>query len=228
MGWLWSTPAPASPDKLDRSSIDDTPILSSKPDPSSHAAPPKQPSREEIAEQELHSFLQELNADVKPSRTKYNRVPRAPLAISPPDMPSDVSSPDPNLPISEQLLPTYMSCRVAFDEAFYCNSFGGKFNDLYRYGGLKSCSENWNKFWFCMRTRTWSENQKKGAIKDYYRKREKLRYGANGKEKRPSSEDIWKSRESKVEWGESFKVDPDDNVESVTGTTVGVETRKSL
>jgi hypothetical protein len=90
-----------------------------------------------------------------------------------------------------------MSCRTAFDEAFYCNSFGGKFNDLYRYGGLESCSAHWNKFWFCMRTRTWSENEKKEAIREYYRKVETAKYGWSGKGL--SSENVWRSRERKVD-----------------------------
>jgi hypothetical protein len=152
-----------------------------------------------------------LSADTKPSSTKYNRVPKAASPGSA-SKPESTSSDDPNLPLSEQLLPTYMSCRTAFDEAFYCNSFGGKFNDLYRYGGLESCSGHWNKFWFCMRTRTWSEPEKKEAIRDYYRKVEAAKYG-RGKDgqKALSSESIWKSRERKVpvKDGGFNKIDPE-------------------
>jgi hypothetical protein len=93
-----------------------------------------------------------------------------------------------------------MSCRVSFDAAFYCNSFGGKFNDIYRYGSLKPCSEHWNKFWFCMRTRQWSKPQKEEAIREYYRKIERKKYAE------ASSEDVWKSRERKVPEEETFKV----------------------
>jgi hypothetical protein len=102
------------------------------------------------------------------------------------------------------LLPRTMSCRVAFDEAFYCNSFGGRFNDLYRYGTLRSCSENWNNFWFCMRTRGYSEREKEAAIKEHYRRKETMKYAKTlGKE---SSEGVWKSREKKLEWGDAFNV----------------------
>lgn len=50
-----------------------------------------------------------------------------------------------------------------------------------------------------MRTRTWSENEKKEAIKDYYRKVDVAKYGiGNNGERGPSSEDVWRSREQKV------------------------------
>jgi hypothetical protein len=95
-----------------------------------------------------------------------------------------------------------MSCRNAFDEAFYCNSFGGRFNDLYRYGTLRPCSENWNDFWFCMKTRAYGDREKEDAIREHYRRKESAKYAKDlGKE---SSEDVWKSRTRKMEWGGAF------------------------
>ena len=202
MGWLWSDPIPtpssssAAQDPKRPALAPETPNAS----PSTNASP-KPLLRDKLADQELQSFLNELEADVKPSSSKYNRVPRQPPPTS--SNPSTRNN-DGDEPLSEQLLPKTMSCRVAFDEAFYCNSFGGRFNDLYRYGALRSCSENWNNFWFCMRTRGYSEKEKEVAIKEHYRRKESMKYAkALGKE---SSEDVWKSREKKLEWGEAFNI----------------------
>ncbi|KAE8451491.1 hypothetical protein EG329_003564 [Mollisiaceae sp. DMI_Dod_QoI] len=195
MGWLWSSPpAPAlSPSSPDNKVL---PPTGSAPEPTSTPAA-KPLSRDELAEQEFQSFLQELNTDTTPKKQKYNRLPRSTSANA-----SSTSQSDDNEALGEQLLPTTMSCRQAFDEAFYCNSFGGRFNDLYRYGNLRSCSEHWNNFWFCMRTRSYSGPEKEAAVKEHYRKKESMRYSkALGKE---SSEDVWKSRDRKLELGEAF------------------------
>lgn len=87
-------------------------------------------------------------------------------------------------------LPRSMSCRAAFDSAFYCSSLGGHFNDIYRYGQLRSCSEHWNDFWFCMRTKnSYSGPEiKERLIQERYAEKEKAL-----KEK-PNSEDIWERR----------------------------------
>jgi hypothetical protein len=53
-----------------------------------------------------------------------------------------------------------------------------------------------------MRTRTFPATQKSAAIKEHYRKKEEGKYSkALGRE---SSEDVWRTRESKLEWGEAF------------------------
>ncbi|KAI1388278.1 uncharacterized protein F4822DRAFT_402348 [Hypoxylon trugodes] len=104
-------------------------------------------------------------------------------------------------PISESLLPTTMSCRSAFDAAFHCNSIGGQWTSVYRAGEVRSCSEHWDDFWFCMRTRTLSSPQKEDAIKDHYRKKEYEKYFAPG---RPSSEDVWEARTERVDPGTTF------------------------
>jgi hypothetical protein len=53
-----------------------------------------------------------------------------------------------------------------------------------------------------MKTRSGSGPEKENAIKEYYRKKEGTKYSKElGKE---SSEDVWKSRDRKVEWGEAF------------------------
>lgn len=104
-------------------------------------------------------------------------------------------------PISESLLPTTMSCRQAFDAAFYCQSVGSQFHSIYRAGTVRTCSEHWDDFWFCMRTRAYSGPVKEAAIRDHYRRREWARYGPG----RPSSTDVWTSRDEKVKPGEAFR-----------------------
>ncbi|KAI1262372.1 hypothetical protein F5Y18DRAFT_430269 [Xylariaceae sp. FL1019] len=98
-------------------------------------------------------------------------------------------------PLSESLLPTTMSCRQAFDHAFHCNSLGGQWTSVYRSGGIRSCSEQWDDFWFCMRTRVYTGEMKENAIRDYYRKKEIAKYG----EGMPKSTDIWEARTERLE-----------------------------
>ncbi|RAL67577.1 hypothetical protein DID88_008332 [Monilinia fructigena] len=171
----------------------------------------KTPTRDEIAEQELNSFLRELEADTHSSSTKYNRVPRNPPPKTPHTSSSNktTSQDDPSEPLAMQLLPTTMSCRTAFDAAFYCQSLGGQFNNLYRYGTARDCSESWSDFWFCMKTRTYADNEKAKLIKARWFEREKRKYGDpedKNRELGKSSEDVWKGREQRLEWGEAFCV----------------------
>jgi hypothetical protein len=166
MGWLWSSSA--SPTEILDASRTNSVATPAQPElapsPSSQPENPptpskQQPTRDEIAESELRSLLEELEADIRPSSTKYNRVPRTPSQHS------GISKPS-NMTLEEELLPTDMSCRQAFDAAFYCQSLGGQFNNLYRYGGIRSCSENWKDFWFCMRTKSYTPDLKESMWKN--------------------------------------------------------------
>jgi len=105
----------------------------------------------------------------------------------------------------EAMYPRSMSCRQAFDQAFYCQSLGGKFNDIYRYGALQSCSEQWNAFWFCMRVKSQGDDEKERAISEYYREREERK-----KKEKGSSEDVWEIRMQPVK--KAFWRDPDEAV----------------
>lgn len=200
MGWLWSTSLPASAPAQEKPSAQSLSEPTATP-PNEYTSKPS-PLRDDIAERELLSFLHDIEADTLPSISRYNRIPR--------QAPPAGSSSGSHEPISEQLLPTTMSCRDAFDAAFYCNSMGGQFNNLYRYGTVRACSENWNDFWFCMRTRTHGEKEKAEAIRSRYRDKERMKYGRGkshdleSEDAGRSSEDIWKSRERMVEWGEAF------------------------
>lgn len=230
MVWPWSsTPSESATPPTQNPSIPAPP--QSTPNPPSQPPNSTLPlTRDELADRELQSFLSELSASSSeapkpPSKPRYQRgITKS--STSQTASPSSQTSPTNNESLAESLLPTTMSCRSAFDAAFYCQSMGGKFNDLYRYGTLKSCSPHWNDFWFCMRTRTFSSPQKEAAIRDHYRQKEEAKYGpeetrgkgglimkgtgkgADGEgEERvvfESSEDIWKSRDRKVEWGTAF------------------------
>ena len=55
-----------------------------------------------------------------------------------------------------------------------------------------------------MRTRGYGKKEKEEAITERYRMKERVRYGRD--EVGKSSEDVWKSRERKVERGQVFNV----------------------
>lgn len=138
-------------------------------------------SRDEKADAELKAFLSELQASVTPDS-------------------SASSSSEPQKP---SIFPTTMNCRQAFDEAFYCQSLGGQFNNIYRYGTLRSCSEHWSDFWFCMRTKSYGDVAKAKVVSERYRQKEaKYRSG-------PSSEDVWEERKPGEELKNPFSKDPD-------------------
>src|SRR4051794_9306041 len=102
-------------------------------------------------------------------------------------------SPKPSTSSSVQSLqsspyPTEMSCRAAFDSAFFCKSPGGRFMDIYRYGAMRDCSEHWTDFWFCMRIKSKAASLKRELVEERYRqKEERLKAG-------PNSEDVWDVR----------------------------------
>jgi hypothetical protein len=242
MGWLWSSSASTPTNSQSETSSPSTPNAPSSalaepcPVPSSTTEPlpvtsrrARAPTRDELAERELQSFLQELSGESQPkpkSQPKFQRLPRAEHGEE------RTRKGEAGLTLEEQLLPTDMSCREAFDSAFYCQSMGGQFNNLYRYGGVKSCSEHWSSFWFCMRMKGYKDEERAGRFHcpiipipnfpfgmdsaelqvsrsantevsvDMIRdhyKKRALKYKVG-----PSSEDVWESREGMMEWGEAF------------------------
>ncbi|KAG9886048.1 hypothetical protein KCV05_g11668, partial [Aureobasidium melanogenum] len=136
-----------------------------------------------------------------PKETPTHYVPSPSGSIeqqSESDAPVDISP--------DALYPRQMSCRQAFDQAFYCQSLGGKFNDIYRYGELRSCSDNWNAFWFCMRIKTLPDREREERIKEFYKARDE-----QNKAERGSSEKIWDLRTEPVK--KAFWRDPDEVTE---------------
>ncbi|GFF51984.1 uncharacterized protein C227.17c [Aspergillus udagawae] len=200
MGWLWRS----SPSKEEPQATSSMPSLSDNaaPQPSPAAetpdtTPPSSQSRplslEEQADAEFNQLLESLKADV--SRTKspqqssnVSESPLSPSSTSPSGPPQTPASIAP-----ESLYPDTMSCRSAFDYAFFCQSFGGQFVNVYRYGELRSCSEHWDNFWLCMKARGMADEERKKVIRDHYRKKA-VKYKTG-----PSSEDVWDLRREPVQ-----------------------------
>ncbi|RBQ71456.1 hypothetical protein FVER14953_00721 [Fusarium verticillioides] len=211
MGWLWSSTPPsegksAAPAKETHpvaSPTTATATTSTTSDPSTTA--PSNSNTDPEIQKFIDLFEAEKNA--KPSTTEdqqQNSSSKLPSWLtlkkstrSSTPTPADIPPRD---ALSEALLPTDMSCRQAFDQAWACNSMGGQFNAVYRYGEMRSCSEHWDDFWFCMRTKSYSPEMREKAIRDYYRAKEFTKYGPG----KPSSEDVWESREDKVPEGTVF------------------------
>jgi len=180
MGWWWSSAEPAedqSPQSPPGNASAAEPPVSA-PD---IADTPKPLTRDEQAEADLKDLLTQLSAE-----SATHTTTRASLTDG-----SDASTPSPISP--DSLYPSSMSCRQAFDSAFYCQSLGGQFNNLYRYGGMRNCSEDWSRFWFCMRTKSQPEEKRRRMIREHYRQRA-VKYKVG-----PSSEDVWEVRTEPVE-----------------------------
>jgi hypothetical protein len=189
MSWWWKPTSPPSGER----NIDTATIPAPSPEDaatSPAASPPvtepvkRALSRDEQAEQEWFSLLKELQAeaDARPTATTAQRLQAVDSQAPPKQI--DVS---PN-----SFYPTEMSCRSSFDYAMFCQSFGGQFVNVYRYGSFRSCSNHWDDFWLCMRTRNWEKEERQKAIQEHYRKKAvKWKTG-------PSSEDVWEVRTEPV------------------------------
>ncbi|MCJ1475004.1 hypothetical protein MMC13_003664 [Lambiella insularis] len=204
MGWMWSDAPKETP--TDTAASHSLSRQHATPPPSSSSPPPPPPlptpdparalTRDELAEAELEAILHGHDPAPPPSPSTTTSQPASspfPLSERFPSSPPSLVNHSATLP--RDILPTTMSCRAAFDAAFYCQSLGGQFTNLYRYGGMRSCSEQWGHFWFCMRTNrgVLSEEGRKRAIQEHYRARaRKYVEGA-------SSEDVWEVRGERVE-----------------------------
>ncbi|RDW69147.1 EMI1 family protein [Aspergillus mulundensis] len=178
MGWLWNSSTPTK--SSSESQATQSPALEGLPNPT----PPQLQSqtqtqkltREEQADAEVAQLWASLKNDInQPEQTQE--------ASSKSDLQSSPSSIAP-----ESLYPDTWSCSDAFDYAFFCQSLGGQFVNVYRYGELRSCSEHWDNFWLCMKTRRFPEMEKKKVIRDLNRKKA-IKYKTG-----PSSEDVWAVR----------------------------------
>ncbi len=198
MGWLWSSSSP-SPDKPASSTLD-KPAPPPPPAPSSSTNAPNEPSADAA---ELQKFMDLFQAEAATASKPQaqSQSPSSPSWFSRFSSSNDPSATanTPNAPrrdpVSESLLPTEMSCRQAFDLAWSCNGVGGQWNAVYRYGEMRSCSEQWNDFWFCMRLKSYSGPVKDEMVRTHYRNKEHAKYYEQGK---PNSEDIWEARQAKA------------------------------
>ncbi|OIW27708.1 hypothetical protein CONLIGDRAFT_446645 [Coniochaeta ligniaria NRRL 30616] len=209
MGWFWQQSNTSSSSPPPTTTSPSSP--SAPPQDSHHDAPPAQAPQQPMSteDKELASFLALLQEGTKP--------PTKPVTSA--SLPKSHPHYDPNRPspasaaINDAILPTTMSCRDAFDYAWHCHTPAAQWNAVYRYGGVRECSDLWEDFWFCMRTKQYSPEMRAQAIRDHYRERQNAKYYAPGQ---PSSEDVWQSRERMVEPGTAFRHTFDDPAESDT------------
>ncbi|KAK5056639.1 hypothetical protein LTR84_012171 [Exophiala bonariae] len=182
MGWFWdskpATPAAASP------------LDATAPEPSVLATTPSPSQLPELAEQgksdaSFRDLLKEFYAEELRSQEQKYKTKEGQSKASIDYEPVDISP--------DSLYPTSMSCRSAFDYAMFCQSFGGQFVNVYRYGEFRSCSNHWNDFWLCMRTRNIPERERARQIREHYQKKI-IKYKTG-----PSSEDVWEVRDVPVQ-----------------------------
>ncbi|KAI9734867.1 MAG: hypothetical protein M1834_001947 [Cirrosporium novae-zelandiae] len=142
-------------------------------------------TRDEQADAELYSFLSELQAERSRSR---NRDPPSP---TPPATQSGTPATDDDT--SASLYPDTMVCSQVLNMAYDCQSVGGQFINIYRYGKLRNCSPLWAQWRLCMRSKSYSDEERRKMVQEYYReKAAKYKVG-------PSSEDIWETRTESIE-----------------------------
>ncbi|KAI9683754.1 MAG: hypothetical protein M1822_005944 [Bathelium mastoideum] len=195
MGW-WYRADPQTPVLKSSDSTPDPVPTSSEPPASARevadiptrASPSSSPTRDEQADAELRSFLAELS-QATPSDQTSTSTSTSSASSANANAPPRPTTTSPFPPSEDSLYPSTMSCRAAFDAAFYCQSLGGQVTNVYRYGGLRDCGVPWADFRFCMRTKTESsEEARRAAIREHYRKKEVVwKMG-------PSSEDVWEVR----------------------------------
>ncbi|KAJ5220907.1 uncharacterized protein N7469_009794 [Penicillium citrinum] len=170
MGW-WSR---SSPQKDGNNEASSTSTSTIQPEVPPQGPPPKQLTADQQAELEFSQILASLREEedtfaknLQQQKTDSNTTDKSSSAIAP-----------------DSLYQDEMSCRQAFDYAFFCQSFGGQFVNVYRYGEMRSCSEHWDNFWLW----GWSDDLRRKTIRDHNRKKA-IKYKTG-----PSSEDVWDVR----------------------------------
>ncbi|KAL8709840.1 MAG: hypothetical protein Q9220_005456 [cf. Caloplaca sp. 1 TL-2023] len=157
------------------------------------------PTPDDSADAEIQSLLSSLESST-PSVNYPTSQSSSPTS----------SEQDPKAIAPHSLHPTEISCRAAFDSAFYCQSLGGQFNNIYRYGTFRDCREQWSDFWFCMRTNRGflGDEERQSRIREHYKLRE-MKYKVG-----PSSEDVWKPRTRMVEGPFERSLEADEKAEA--------------
>ena len=184
MGWLWNS-TPSKPEGPPIEPEHATAFQGVQPAPPTVEEPVKRAlSREEQANQDLLEFMKEFQKEADAERGQRIRSRESGVLSHTAPLPDDISP--------DSLYPSEISCRSAFDYALFCQSFGGQFVNIYRYGTFRSCSNHWDDFWLCMRTRKWDDKDRITAIKEHYRKKA-VKYKTG-----PSSQDIWDVRTEPV------------------------------
>lgn len=207
MGW-WFRKDPQTPVFRPEDSTPD-PIPTASEPPASTRELTDQPTRLTSADKELEKELWKYLNTNEEERSNRSRVDGNPSSSPPSTLPQNAattpgtkSSTNDRVITPDRLYPDTMSCSDAFNRAFYCQSIGGQFMNVYRHGELRECADNWSEFWFCMKTRSQPEDTKRKNIRSFYAERD-----AKYKDK-PSSEDVWEKR---LEMNEkAFDLNPDE------------------
>lgn len=192
MGWLWPASGPDAknsevPAETSSSAAGRTPSATS--DKHDEASAPQELDRHQQAFAELKDLLTQVDPE---------RSARASKAVQEKAAAAEAKA---KAGEHESFYPSEMSCTQCFDLAYYCSSVGGQLNNVYRFGGLRSCSEQWAKWRFCMRTRAMNEDVRRERIQEWYRE-QAARYRVGR-----SSEDVWKARVQPVEGAFAQDVD---------------------
>jgi hypothetical protein len=195
MSWWWKSEGrktEARPASTSSSPSTDNPETHSQPEATPLSRPKKPLTQDEQAELEFREFFAAIQSEEDSRQSRPSSFAPSSHAIFSDHNPSSTdSSTNASKQASiapESLYSESMSCRSAFDYAFFCQSFGGQWVNIYRYGELRSCSEHWNNFWLCMRTKAYPDEERKEMIRDHYRKKT-IKYKTG-----PSSEDVWEVR----------------------------------
>ncbi|KAI4275033.1 MAG: hypothetical protein L6R38_005972 [Xanthoria sp. 2 TBL-2021] len=200
MGWLSSSKkADEAPNP---SLLSNEAPTDSAPGPPPNTSPVSPPPQNDSSDAELQAFLSSLETTPRPNDSPQRSIPDKDSSSPTPSCSSDLITPS-------TLLPSTISCQSAFDSAFYCQSLGGQFNNVYRYGTLRDCREQWKQFWFCMKTNRGflGDEEREKRVREHYKLREmKYRVG-------PSSEDVWKPRTRMVEGAFDRSLEEDERVE---------------
>lgn len=174
MGW-WSRSSP------EKDTNNETPPTNQ---PEAQVPPPGPPPKQLTPDQQAELEFSQILADLRQEEDTFAKN----LQQQKSDSQSGAAGQSSSAIAPDSLYQDTMSCRQAFDYAFFCQSFGGQFVNVYRYGEMRSCSEHWDNFWLCMRTRGWSDELRRKTIRDHNRKKA-IKYKTG-----PSSEDIWDVR----------------------------------
>jgi hypothetical protein len=189
MGWWWRSSSSNQNAQPQAQQPDNLPTQQQQQPSISETKPSRQLTREEKADAELRDFLKSLESSITPPTSQQQQQSSPSLTDSLTDSTTQKEQEQPSSIAPDSLYPDTMSCRSAFDYAFFCQSFGGQWVNVYRYGELRSCSEHWENFWLCMKARGINDDPtRKEMIRNHYRKKA-VKYKTG-----PSSEDVWEVR----------------------------------
>jgi hypothetical protein len=180
MGWLWFAPPkreipPPTSSQQDAKHPDNPSVGLTAPEEVKRTL-----SREEQANEDFANMMKEIQVEMDKDRDGRPHSSTSTARVLAAPFPTDINS--------ESVYPISIHCKSAFDFAMFCSAFGGQWVNVYRYGTYRSCSNHWDDFYLCMRTRNWDEKDRAKAIKEHYQKKAvKWKTG-------PSSEDIWEVR----------------------------------